>query len=99
MAINELTDKRYHGKICSLHPEFNGLRLKSKHMCVQCVSDKKSGDRVSRGTKPEQEKVLQTIDRLKARIDASNEHRAIWLAEIKRLTEYHEKLISESVST
>lgn len=98
MAINELTDKRYHGKICSKHPEFNGLRLKSKHMCVQCVSDKKSGDRVSRGTKPEQEKVIEAIDRLKKRVDASNEHRAIWLAEIQRLTEYHEKLVSESLS-
>lgn len=97
MAINELTDKRYHGKICSLHPEFNGLRLKSKHMCVQCVSDKKAGTRVSRGTKPEQEKVLQAIDHLKKRVDTSNEHRATWMAEIKRLTEYHEKLISESV--
>lgn len=97
MAMNELTDKRYYGKICVLHPEFNGLRLKSKRACVQCAADKKTDQRVSRGTQSEQQKILEVIDRLKKRVDASNEHRAIWLAEIKRLTEYHEKLISESV--
>jgi hypothetical protein len=99
MAINELSDKRYLGKVCSKHPEFNGLRAKSSSICVQCASEKKVKKRVSRGTKPEQEKVLEAIDRLKKRVDASNEHRAIWLAEIERLAEYHEKLISEPVST
>lgn len=100
MAINELTDKRYHGKICAEHPEFNGLRAKKSYLCVQCMAEKrieKKSANVSRGTKSEQEKVLQAIERLKVRIDTTNEHRAIWLAEIKRLTEYHEKIISESV--
>ena len=97
MAINIMTDKRYLGKICDKHPEFEGLRIKSMGICVQCSSERKVKSRVSRGTKSEQEKVLQAIDRLKKRVDASNEHRAVWLAEIQRLSEYFVKLVADEV--
>ena len=100
MAINELTDKRYHGKVCSRHPEFNGLRAKSSNLCVQCLTEKKAKT-VSRGTKTEVERVQDVIDQLKRQIDAMQAafhvKRQPKLDEIKRLTEYHEKLISESI--
>ena len=98
MAINELTEHRYHGKICIKHPEFNGLRAKRSNLCVQCLTEKKSG-RVSRGTYTEADRVLVAIDGLKRQIDsmqaAFHTKRQPKLDEIKRLTEYHEKLISD----
>lgn len=48
MALNEMTDARYIGKVCVHHPEFEGLRLKRSYACVQCNSEDKM--RVSRGT-------------------------------------------------
>lgn len=41
MARNELTDRRYYGKVCELHPEFEGLRHVKNYSCVQCASIKK----------------------------------------------------------
>ena len=39
MALKTLTDKRYYGKVCARHPEFEGLRLKRANKCVQCQSE------------------------------------------------------------
>lgn len=40
MASKTLTDKRYLGKVCATHPEWEGLRLKSNTTCVQCRAEK-----------------------------------------------------------
>lgn len=39
MALKIMTDKRYYGKVCERHPEFEGLRLKRANKCVQCQSE------------------------------------------------------------
>lgn len=39
MALKLLTDKRYYGKVCERHPEFEGLRLKRVNKCVQCQTE------------------------------------------------------------
>lgn len=67
MALNELTDKRYHGKICERHPGFGGLRLKSSYECVQCKSEKKGG--VPRGTMTEEQRLKTKIEWIRRRID------------------------------
>lgn len=48
MALNEMTDARYIGKICAHHPEFNGLRAKRSYQCVQCWSEDRR--HIPRGT-------------------------------------------------
>lgn len=35
-ANNQLTDKRFYGKVCQLHIELDGLRLKSGYQCIGC---------------------------------------------------------------
>lgn len=35
-AINRLTEARYLGKVCDLHPTFNGLRYTISRACVAC---------------------------------------------------------------
>lgn len=100
MAINELTDKRYHGKICEKHPEFNGLRAKSTNLCIQCMTEKRNRA-VPRGTQTEVGIVEHAIHRLKQQIDHNDAKHAkqkqLKLDQLKKWTEYHEKLISESV--
>lgn len=40
MASKTLTDKRYIGKVCGKHPEWEGLRKKGNHECVQCTAER-----------------------------------------------------------
>jgi len=87
MALNEMTDKRYYGKVCGRHPEFEGLRLKRGYKCVQCRSDKKKG--VSRETRPMAEVRIESI---KHQIDTLDRKRVLLINELRH--EY-EKLETE----
>ena len=82
MALNEMTDKRYIGKICAKHPEFEGLRLKRGYECVQCRSDKKKG--VSRETRPMAEVRIESI---KHQIDALDRKRILLINELRQACE------------
>lgn len=84
MALNEMTDKRYYGKICTKHPEFNGLRLKRGYECVQCRSDKKKG--VPRET---ESNIEARIESIKHQIDALDKNRVLLINELRQ---QHEKL-------
>jgi len=82
MALNEMTDKRYLGKICERHPEFEGLRLKRGYECVQCRSEKKKG--VSREIKPTTEVRIESI---KHQIDALDKKRMLLINELRQVCE------------
>ena len=82
MALNEMTDKRYYGKVCTRHPEFEGLRLKRGYECVQCRSDKKKG--VSRETRPTAEVRIESI---KHQIDALDRKRVLLVNELRQACE------------
>jgi len=79
MAMNEMTEKRYYGKVCDRHPEFNGLRLKRGYECVQCRSNKKKG--IPRGAKPDIEAKIESI---KHQIDALDRKRVLLINELRQ---------------
>ncbi|MFZ2287583.1 MAG: hypothetical protein WAV93_11410 [Bacteroidales bacterium] len=86
MAINELTEARYYGKICVHHPEFKGLRLKRSYQCVQCNSENKA--HASRGTMSATLTLGNKIDALRKEWDEHN-------TAMKRIEKQLEALVLE----
>lgn len=79
MAINELTDARYYGKICEKHPEFRGLRNRKTYKCVECHSE----GRGKKPTRPPARAVLEMeIGKTKMRIDELSKMRNDLLAKL-----------------
>jgi 5-methylcytosine-specific restriction endonuclease McrA len=69
-ASKILTDKRYLGKICEKHPDYEGLRIKSHGECVVCHAGKTAiyiANRYSTDSEYREQKIQAAILRKRTR--------------------------------
>jgi hypothetical protein len=53
----EVVPGQYYGKMCAEHPELNGLRVRGRYLCIECLKESKKRARAARIGRARSEKV------------------------------------------